>query len=416
MFFVLDENRLLTVNRLLRKKPAGDQLLPWLELFISALLKPEANEDTLPDGSQAERLHDVLSEALVSLRSVTYQHIFKPGRGKRCRRRILEFHRYYVVLLHQIYPNQSYFSNSNTCQALFFEEIFAYLQSMVIWMETDFPEIRRSGNQPSFLYLNAAIVQIKTWITSAGKVSGQYPQCVETLQIVKDICQSYFRCWNSEFNASYRGVEYLKRLLNSLAEIESFESVDDGLHTVDIQLIRFNFNHPLFAEYLLNKIQKQTEKLQHPADKIAKLTLLQSLLRQTCCVKNCSLDEQHESLEALLSRWVQEELARLKLTAQSNSTNPAMASSAGTEMQPRLKCNLSIDQLALIFRAAEAERIIESKSLSAVFRSIAPFISTNFRKHLSADSMRSKCYNAEPRDIKNTIETLEQIILKIRDY
>lgn len=77
---------------------------------------------------------------------------------------------------------------------------------------------------------------------------------------------------------------------------------------------------------------------------------------------------------------------------------------------------MSSDQIGLILRAADELRILVAKSMSEVFRTIVPHLSTPYKDSLSYDGMRSKSYVAEERDKQIAIETLERIIKKIKEY
>ena len=82
----------------------------------------------------------------------------------------------------------------------------------------------------------------------------------------------------------------------------------------------------------------------------------------------------------------------------------------------KISCALSVDQIGIILKAADDVRLILSRSLSLVFKTIAPYLSTPHKKELSWDSMRSNSYHPEARDREIAIETLEKMIRQIRDY
>ena len=82
----------------------------------------------------------------------------------------------------------------------------------------------------------------------------------------------------------------------------------------------------------------------------------------------------------------------------------------------KITCLLSADQIALILRAGDESRILNAKSMSAVFKTIVPYLSTPYKTELSYHSVRSKSYNAEDKDKEIAIETLEKIIKKIKSY
>ena len=82
----------------------------------------------------------------------------------------------------------------------------------------------------------------------------------------------------------------------------------------------------------------------------------------------------------------------------------------------KLLCKLSADQIGVILKAADDTKVVLASSLSVVFRSIVPFLSTDKIKNLSWDSMRKRTYHIEQIDKDVAIATLEKLILKIREY
>jgi hypothetical protein len=82
----------------------------------------------------------------------------------------------------------------------------------------------------------------------------------------------------------------------------------------------------------------------------------------------------------------------------------------------KLLCKLSADQIGVILKAADDTKLLLASSLSVVFRSIVPFLSTDKIKNLSWDSMRKRTYHIEQIDKDVAIATLEKLILQIREY
>jgi len=82
----------------------------------------------------------------------------------------------------------------------------------------------------------------------------------------------------------------------------------------------------------------------------------------------------------------------------------------------KILCKLSADQIGVILKAADDTKLLLANSLSVVFRSIVPFLSTDKIKNLSWDSMRKSTYHIEQIDKDVAIATLEKLILQIREY
>jgi len=82
----------------------------------------------------------------------------------------------------------------------------------------------------------------------------------------------------------------------------------------------------------------------------------------------------------------------------------------------KIICKLSVDQMGIILKAADDVKLLVSRSLSMVFKSIVPYLSTANKSELSWDSMRSNSYHPEQRDKEAAIAALETLIRKIREY
>jgi len=61
-------------------------------------------------------------------------------------------------------------------------------------------------------------------------------------------------------------------------------------------------------------------------------------------------------------------------------------------------------------------KILTAKSMSSIFKTVAPHLATPYQDEVSWESMRTKTYNPEDRDKKIIIETLQKMIRKISEY
>ncbi|MDN5288956.1 MAG: hypothetical protein JWR38_5230 [Mucilaginibacter sp.] len=102
-------------------------------------------------------------------------------------------------------------------------------------------------------------------------------------------------------------------------------------------------------------------------------------------------------------------------TLLTKSENSHLGNSASPQIFKML-CRLTVDQLGIILRAADDAKVIVSNSISMIFKTVVPYLSTENRKDISWDSMRSNSYHPEESDKQIAIEALEKLINKIRDY
>ncbi|MXV52024.1 hypothetical protein GS399_13665 [Pedobacter sp. HMF7647] len=82
----------------------------------------------------------------------------------------------------------------------------------------------------------------------------------------------------------------------------------------------------------------------------------------------------------------------------------------------KILCKLSADQIGIILKAADDTKVVIASSLSLVFRTIVPYLSTDKIKNISWDSMRKSTYRIEQTDKDAAIATLEKLIIQIRNY
>ena len=125
---------------------------------------------------------------------------------------------------------------------------------------------------------------------------------------------------------------------------------------------------------------------------------------------------QHPSVKSQLNNWVAEELyyQEKKLVQQQGSLPGRTTSVQGTKQ--KVVCHASVDQLGVFFRAAADIELITTQSQRALFEQIAPFLSTPNKRVLSADSMRSKSYSAEKKDVEAVKDLLMQLYKKLTQY
>jgi hypothetical protein len=94
-------------------------------------------------------------------------------------------------------------------------------------------------------------------------------------------------------------------------------------------------------------------------------------------------------------------------------------SEAGSDREEtyfKVLCRLSVDQLGILIKAADDIKLIFSRSLSLIFRSLVPFLSTEKMKNISWMSMRKSTYQFERSDLDAVIQVLERMIKKIKGY
>jgi hypothetical protein len=129
------------------------------------------------------------------------------------------------------------------------------------------------------------------------------------------------------------------------------------------------------------------------------------------------------NLKDAINNWFRHEIFYLEKTLhlsiiplQEKLQNQNEKASIDEKKKPKVLCIFSTDQMGIILRAFDELKIVKARSMNEVFKTIVPHLSTPYKEELSYDAVRSKSYAAEERDIKIVVDTLQQIIEKIKRY
>lgn len=131
------------------------------------------------------------------------------------------------------------------------------------------------------------------------------------------------------------------------------------------------------------------------------------------------LNPHYGDVKKVVGNWFVQEISYLEKKHQWDvSPLPQVQQPSKTIRSEPFKvlCFLSVDQIALIFRAMDSLRILQSRSLNLIFQSIAPYLSTPRKEEISWKSMRSKSSGFEQSDREVVITTLQNIISWVREY
>ena len=220
---------------------------------------------------------------------------------------------------------------------------------------------------------------------------------------------------------SYREVFYRKKLIRELELFCENPKKSNTFSAIDELLIFMNFNNIKYMNLFKRSIIEKIEIFQNDADRLDKLWFFLKEFNQLYTNKNFCFNLKNRSLKKVISNWMEQEIIYMEKKIE-QSLIPSKEIERNNiklnekSIDNKITCLLSADQIALILRAGDESRILNAKSMSAVFKTIVPYLSTPYKTELSYHSVRSKSYNAEDKDKEIAIETLEKIIKKIKSY
>ena len=215
---------------------------------------------------------------------------------------------------------------------------------------------------------------------------------------------------------------YIKELIAELELLNPLEIKPVIFNSLDKLLIYLNFNDELFFNYITEKISLEVNQLEKLTDKLNYLLFRLKEFNQLYRKPRIGLRNELPDLKVTMDEWFSQEILYLEKIVQ-HSIIPLQPVKPLSKPEPisiadksKVLCVLSTDQTGLILRASDELRILKARSMNQVFKTIVPYLSTDHKEHLSYDSMRSKSYSAEERDKKIVIDTLVQIIEKVKRY
>jgi len=223
---------------------------------------------------------------------------------------------------------------------------------------------------------------------------------------------------SNHHSCTFQEMFYIRDLCRELERLEP--SDESNIYTVlDELLIYLNFNSSSYIENLIYRIAVQIDNFEQRNERMERLLYNQKIFKQLHRRPDVIFNAKDVGIYQQVENWFSQEIFYLEkqshFSFDSQKTETSNRITKNKETQ-KIVTNLSVDQMALILRAADDLRIITARSLSSVFKNIAPHLSTPNQENISYDSMRSKSYSAESRDKEIVIGTLQQMIKRINEY
>jgi hypothetical protein len=401
----------------------GGYTFGWLDSLITVSLNPEKTDlDTLSD-EEIRAVISKISEEKEKLLTILKNQIFGLTKEKQIALLVNQSHSSLIVLLDQALKYQKGQKSAKSCLKELYNTLTSSLDELLSFIEVRFSAYLSLNERVPATYLAVTGKELKQRVDKLKIKWVNQETNKELADLVLNSLYSFINRLKEDFPVTFRELLYNKDLLKELELLELPQCETCVFTALDELLIFLNFNSKSYMGYFTKRLAGRLNANENIADKLERLLFHYKQFNQMHRKPGVILNPQYGDLKTELSNWFAQEIfyleKRLHLTIVpiNGSTEQKSSGTASQKPEPqKLLCILSVDQMALLLRAADDMKIVTARSLNAVFKTIVPHLSTPYQENISYDSMRSKSYTAETRDKEIVIETLQQIIKKIRDY
>lgn len=393
--------------------------LEWLDSLILETLSPKNTNIHLISELDLSFISQTIFKESHKIQIRLKTEVFSLPKKRQIRLLVRKYHSTLIFLLDTVIENQKEEVLSAPQLVTVFDNLLNCLDALLSFVEGRFSNYLSLDERVPITYLIVSRNDIKLKLEKLQQKKISTDRHPNVLEIVVSTVQKFINS-SMEHQVTYRQIVYQKEVLKRLEKANSGEERLNLYSSLDEVLIAMNFNCPDYINYLIENISSDLNAQSTGTDRMGRLLLYLKEFGQLYSSEKIMYDPSERNVKEILNNWFTHEISFLEkdiaLSEQKNNLPTTPFNGIIAENENKIECILSIDQMGLILRATDETRILKAKSMSQVFKTIVPHLSTPFKKDLSYQSVRSKSYNAEERDKLIAIQTLEKIIKKIKTY
>ena len=392
-------------------------VLEWLDTLITVTLNPVKSKiDIAVPGDITKITEQVISQK-DKVQTAIKSTVFNLNDEAKIRCLIKKYHSNLITLLDQALEDLSLMKNSLPVRQVL-NTIIVCIDELLTLIEHRFTSYLSVDERVPSTYLAILKKELAKRLLAIDKRLRNYEVYLPTFQILKQELEKFLNQPPDKHTYVFQEVLYVKDLC---LELERLEPVNETAvySRLDELLINMNFNNKPYVYSLTQRLATSINDLEQPCEKMNRLLFYLKLFKQYHKKPGIILNRKDADLHKQVSNWFTQEVFYLEKQIH-YSIVPLKGVETPKEVVQKEKTKLlsvlSVDQMALILRAADDLKIVMARSLNSVFKNIVPYLSTPYQENISYDSMRSKSYSAETRDKEIVTETLQQMIKRINEY
>jgi hypothetical protein len=387
-----------------------------LEDLVSELTGESRNPPGLLGEAGAGELLKAIQKETVTLRDQIVKQVFQISRAKEIERLIQHYQSALTGLMDRIYQQDIQHPARPSVLRRVYDGFYQSVLDLLSFIEERFSKYFDTDEKVPEIYFVLMATELEAErkeVIDPENFTGPDREVMDLLSA------GYIRFLKAESRktVSYREMIYRKTLVKELKELAENPDGEQGrvsFSATEQVLIYINYNDREFVQYMVDRLAAVISEPEDLREQIGLVLQLSKDLHQLPLKPDTALLTRHPSLADQLSAWLSEELyfleRRMNMFAISGTRTTL------SEKKAIVECRVPVDQLGIFLRAASETRLLSTPSQKKLFEQIAPYLSTPRRGTLSADSMRSKSYSPERRDIQGVKDLLMVIYKQVGKY
>ena len=393
--------------------------LEWLDSLILQTFDPKNTAGNSISESTLSLTSENIAKESQKIQIQLKNEVFSLRKKRQIRLLIRKYHSTLIFLLDNVIENRknTIFNAPNLSTSI--DTIISALEELLSFIEIRFATYLSLDERVPITYLIVSRNELHLKLDKLQRKKWQNEIHQNIMESVISVLYQLIQS-NRGYKITYRQILYQKELFKSIDDFDESEKSVDIYTSLDELLIRLNFNAQVYITCLINRIVSNLDMQTTLTDRMSKLLFIFKEFCQLYSNESIMFEPSQQNIKSVLHNWFKHEVAYLEREIELNASSRIGVQTknidATVALENKIECILSTDQMGLILRATDESRILKARSMSQIFKTIVPYLSTPFKKDLSYQSVRSKSYNAEERDKEIAIQTLEKIIKKIKSY
>jgi len=393
--------------------------LEWFDTLILQTFDPlSANIESLNDNDISVITENISKES-IKIQVHLKNEVFSLKKKRHIRVTVRQYHSTLIFLLDSIIENRTEKVLQSEKIRKLADLLISNLDYLISFIEDRFSYYLSLDERVPITYLMVCRKELALKLQRINKRSLSSEPDKLTIKRVVKLLQNAIEADNGK-KLTYRRILYFRELLKLLEDYNGDIENPSIFTPLDELLIDHNFNSLQYISILTERMTEQIYNTEKQSAKLNLLLLFFKDFKQLHSNVKITFDVCHQNIKDVLENWFASEISFLQnrdeLEESGNMLSKRNVSSSSQIPENKIQCTLSSDQMGLILRATDETRVLKAKSMSLIFKTIVPYLSTPFKRNLSYQSVRSKSYNPEEKDKEFVIKTLEKIIKHIKEY